>query len=165
MSRILSSARAGRGQPLIRVPAFGLTVRVRLGLAADRGMPTVIETSHAHGGGPPVYRRAESEIFEILTGRYLFEVDGERFIARRGDLVCVPGGAARAFTNVTGTPARQQVYILPALDAVAFFGELGDLCREVAMPPELHAFGRRWGIEYLAPPLKARDAEVPGGLD
>lgn len=165
MSRVLSCARAGRGEPLIRVPAFGLTVRVRVGLGAGRGMPTVIETSHAHGGGPPVYRREESEIFEILTGRYLFEVEGERFIARRGDLVSVPGGVARSFTNVTGTPARQQVYIQPALDAAAFFGELSHACRESAMPSELHDFGRRWGIEYLAPPLKARDAEVPGGLD
>jgi len=165
MSRIHSSARAGRDEPLIRVRGFGLTVRIRVSLNADVQMPTVIETSHAHGGGPPVYRRRESEIFEILTGRYLFEVEGERFIARRGDLVSVPGGAARSFTNVTGTPARQQVYIHPPLDAVAFYGELGRLCDKSAMPAELHEFGRRWGIEYLAPPLKALDSEVPGGMD
>ena len=165
MIPVLSSARAGRAEPLIRIPSFGLTVRVRVGLDPQGRMPTVIETAHAHAGGPPVYRRAESEIFEILTGRYLFQVDGERFIARRGDLVSVPGGAARAFTNVTGTPARQQVFIQPALDAQAFFRELAHACRPGAPPSELRSFGQRWGIEFLAPPLQARDAEVPGGLE
>lgn len=162
---MLSSARAAREEPLFRVPAFGLTVRVRLGLGADRQLPTVVETSHADGGGPPMYRRAESEVYEILTGRYLFEVNGERFIARRGDLVSVPGGATRGFVNVTGTPARQQVYIQPAFDAQAFFAQLSHACRPGAPAMELEEFGRRWGIDYLAPRLRPHDAEVPGGLD
>ena len=46
---------------------------------------------------------------------------------------------------------------------MASFGELASSA--TPMPDELQAFGRRWGIEYLAPPLKARDADVPGGLD
>lgn len=165
MRDLLSSARASRDEPLFRVPAFGLTARVRVGLGPDLGLPTVVETSHAEGGGPPLYRRAAAEVFEIITGRYLFEVEGKRFIARRGDLVSVPGGAARAFVNVTGTPARQQVFIQPAFDANAFFDELCVACRAGAPAAELEDFGRRWGIVYLGPPLRPRDSEVPGGLD
>src|ERR1051325_5105101 len=33
---LLSNARPARNEPLIRVPAFGLTVRVRMGLGADK---------------------------------------------------------------------------------------------------------------------------------
>jgi len=83
----------------------------------------------------------------------------------RGDLVSVPGGAGRAFTNVTGTPARQLVYIQSAHDAAAFYDELGHACRPSAPPADKEAFGKRWGIVFLTPPLKARDAEVSGGLD
>jgi quercetin dioxygenase-like cupin family protein len=165
VTRVLSFARAARDEPLFRVPAFGLTARVRFGLTADRRLPTVVETSHADGGGPPVHRRAEAETFEIVTGRYLFEVNGERFIARRGDLVSVPGGATRGFINVTGTPARQQVFTHPAFDASAFFSQLSHACRSGAPVLELEEFGRRWGIVYLAPRLRPRDFEIPGGLD
>lgn len=164
MNRVLSNARPARGESLIRVPAFGLTVRVRVDNYPDQSMPTVIETSHADGGGPPVYRREQAEIFVIVTGRYLFEVEGDRFIARRGDLVSVPGGVSRSFTNVTGTPARQHVFIQPGMDAAAYFRELAQVSRPEALLSELQEFGQRWGVQFLAPPLRARDADVPGGL-
>lgn len=165
MSGVLSVARAARGEALFRVPAFGLTARVRFGQGADPQLPTVVEASHADGGGPPMYRCAHAETFEIVAGRYLFEVEGERFIARRGDLVNVPGGALRGYVNITGTPARQQVFTQPAFDAAAYLDGLSQACRPDAPPHALEEFGRRWGIAYLGPRLVPRDWEVPGGLD
>ncbi|MGJ7506084.1 cupin domain-containing protein [Variovorax sp. GT1P44] len=153
---MLSTARPRRDEPIIRLPALGLTVRVRFPFLQAEPRATVIETTHAAGVGPPLHRRAETETFEIVTGRFLFDVDGKRFLARRGDLVRVPGGAARAFVNVTGTGARQQVIIEPGIDAAAFFGELGALLN--ADVPELDGlrhFAQRWGIDVLGPPLRA----------
>ncbi|MDM0115451.1 cupin domain-containing protein [Variovorax sp. J22R133] len=163
---IVSTARPRREEPIIRIPALGLTVRVRFPFEADKAQATVIETTNAAGFGPPLHRRAESETFEIVTGRYLFEVDGRRFIARRGDLVRVPAGAARAFVNVTGTGARQQVIIEPGIDAVRFFRELAALLDGKATDrAALRSFGRRWGVVLLGAPLKVGgggfDGEAP----
>lgn len=161
MPGILSTARPLRDEPIIRIPLLGLTVRVRLGSAGDGSAFSVIETTNAAGFGPPLYRRAESEVYVILTGRYLFEVDGRRFVARRGDLVCVPAGAARAFVNITGTGARQQVFVQPGVDAPAFYIGL----REALDATDdrvtlLRAFSDRWGMEFLGPPLSCTDPSL-----
>lgn len=162
----LSTARPARAEPIIRIPLLGMGVRVRIAAAQGIDLPAVVETTNAAGFGPPLQRWARSEIFEVVTGRFLFEVDGRRFIARRGDLVSVPGGAARAFVNVTGTGARQKVIIQPGLDAARYFRELADTL--AAAPAQrralLRRFGQRWGVDYLGGPLDAgkgasRDAE------
>jgi quercetin dioxygenase-like cupin family protein len=80
----------------IHIPAIGLQLVV--------SMPPRISTN-APGFGPPLHRHPETEVFRVLEGRYLFEVDGRRFEAKTGDLVSVPGGAANAFVNVTHEPA------------------------------------------------------------
>ncbi|GJG89504.1 hypothetical protein tb265_46850 [Gemmatimonadetes bacterium T265] len=145
-----------RDEAPIPVPAIGLELRVRLPGAVSRGVCTIIETTNARGFGPPLHRHREVEVFHVLEGRYLFEVDGERFHADVGDVVAVPGGAARAFVNVTDRPARQFILILPALDAVAFFtGPAEVMAGGPADQTARQAFGRQWGVEFLGPPLAA----------
>jgi quercetin dioxygenase-like cupin family protein len=139
----------------IHVPAIGLELTVRLPPQEAGQALTIIDTINAPGFGPPLHRHPEVEIFRVLRGRYLFEVDGKRFFAEPGDVVSVPGGAAHAFVNVTTAAARQTVTIIPALDAAAFFTALGVLMQD-GLPAKdaLNAFGRLWNIEFLGPPLK-----------
>jgi quercetin dioxygenase-like cupin family protein len=139
----------------IRIPAIGLELRVRLPGSASDGMMTLIETSNAPGFGPPLHRHAETEVFRVLEGRYLYEMDGKRFYAEAGDVVSVPGGTAHTFLNVTDAPARQLIMILPSLDAAAFFTELGLVMKDgVPDTGALNAFGEKWGVEFLGPPLR-----------
>lgn len=140
----------------IRVPAIGLDLFVRMPPAASGQAMTVIETVNAPGFGPPLHRHAEVEVFRVLEGRYLYEVDGTRFQAEPGDLVSVPGGAAHGFVNVSDGPARQLIMIMPGMDAAAFFTELADVMRD-GVPDRiaLNAFGARWGVTFLGPPLRA----------
>jgi quercetin dioxygenase-like cupin family protein len=139
----------------ITVPAIGLELRVRLSREASGGQLTVIETSNAPGFGPPLHRHAETEVFRVLSGRYLYEVDGSRFVAETGDVVHVPGGTPHAFINIGDVSASQLVMILPGLDAAAFFSELGDVMQGVAPDREaLASFANRWGVEFLGPPLQ-----------
>jgi quercetin dioxygenase-like cupin family protein len=147
-------AHSRRDEPPIKIPAIGLELSVRLDPAQSGGSLTVIETENAPGFGPPRHRHAEAEVFRVLTGRYLFEVDGRRFHAEAGDVVSVPGGVAHGFVNVTQEPARQLVMILPGLDAAAFFTELGRIM-QTGVPDRaaLNAFGESWGVEFLGPPL------------
>jgi len=142
----------------ISIPAIGLDLFVRLPPASNSGSMTVIETINAPGFGPPRHRHREVEIFRVLEGRYLYEVDGKRFHANVGDLVSVPGGVEHGFVNVTDRPARQLVIIVPGLDAARFFTELASVMKGGV--PDQHAlndFGRQWNVEFLGQPLKLSD--------
>jgi quercetin dioxygenase-like cupin family protein len=139
------------------VPAIGLSLRVTVPPAVSGGEMTAIETTNLPGFGPPLHRHPETEAFRVLDGRYLYECDGNRFEVGEGDVVCIPGGAAHAFVNITDKPARQFIVILPGLDAVTFFTGLGDAFRDgVPDRVRLNEFGKRWNVEFLGPPLAAK---------
>lgn len=136
------------------IPSMGLQLAVRLPHDVSGGALTVLETVNARGFGPPLHRHPETEVFRVLDGRYLYEVDGRRFYAAAGDVVSVPGGAAHTFTNVSDGPSRQLVLMLPAMNALTFFSELGKLMA-AGKPdmPTLNNFGAPWGVEFLGPPI------------
>jgi quercetin dioxygenase-like cupin family protein len=145
-------------EPPIAVPAIGLNLYVRLPPSASGGVLCVMETENAPGFGPPRHRHPEAEVFRVLEGRYLYEVDGRRFYAETGDVVSVPGGVEHGFVNVTDRPARQLVMMLPALDVATFFTELGQVMHDgVPDQAALNAFGQRWNVEFLGPPVKASE--------
>ncbi len=139
----------------IKIPAIGLDLFVRMPPAASGGEFCFIETINAPGAGPPRHRHREAEIFRVLEGRYLYEMEGRRFYAEVGDVVSIPGGAEHGFVNVTDKPARQYILMAPALDAEAFFTELAATMRN-GIPDQalLNAFGAKWRVEFLGPPLK-----------
>jgi hypothetical protein len=71
-------------------------------------------------------------------------------------VVIAPGESTHAFVNLTDRPARQFIQILPGLDAAAFFLGLGEVMRDGKLDQDaLNAFGKRWHVEFLGPPLKA----------
>ena len=141
---------------LVKIPAIGLELAVRLPHDASDGALTLMETVNAPGFGPPLHRHREAEVFRVMEGEYLYEVDGKRFRAAVGDVVSVPGGVAHTFTNLSASPSRQLVLMLPAMDAMKFFVGLGEIM--AAGRPEqavLNAYGAAWGVEFLGPPIKA----------
>jgi quercetin dioxygenase-like cupin family protein len=138
----------------LHIPGLGLELTVQLPPRASDSALSIIETTNAPGFGPPLHRHHETEIFRVLEGRYLFEVDGERFEAGEGEVICVPGDAAHAFVNITGKPARQFIVIAPGMDAYTFFSSLGDVFAKGRPTKEsLNEFGKPWGVEFLGPPL------------
>lgn len=145
-------------EPPIKIPAIGLDLFVRLPPAASGGEFCLIETINAPGKGPPLHRHPEAEIFRVLEGRYLYQVDGRRFFAEAGDVVSIPGGAGHGFVNVTDAPARQYILMAPALDAAAFFTGLAGVMRDgVPDKAALNAFGAKWSVEFLGPPLNPHE--------
>jgi quercetin dioxygenase-like cupin family protein len=146
---------AGKEQP-VKIPALGLKLSVRLPLEVSGGAITIMETVNAPGFGPPLHRHHETEVFRVLEGVYLYEVNGRRFHGKAGDVISVPGGSAHAFVNVGDRPARQMVLMLPAMDAVRFFSELAQvLVSGHAGREALNAFGAPWGVEFVGAPLSA----------
>jgi quercetin dioxygenase-like cupin family protein len=137
----------------LKIGALGLDLTVRLAPDVSGGELALFETVNAPGFGPPLHRHREAEIFRVLEGRYLFQVDDRRFEAGEGDLVSVPGGAAHAFVNITDRPAQQLVLMLPGMDAHAFFLGLSEVLLTKPSRDDLNAFGKPWGVEFLGPPL------------
>jgi len=141
---------------MVKIPAIGLELAVRLPHDATGDALTLLETVNAPGFGPPLHRHLEAEVFRVMEGEYLYEVDGKRFRAVTGDVVSVPGGTAHTFTNLSASPSRQLVMMVPAMDAMKFFVGLGELM--AGGRPEqakLNAYGAAWGVEFLGPPIKA----------
>lgn len=142
----------------IAIPAIGLELLVRLPPDLTGGALTAIETVNRPGFGPPRHSHRETEIFRVLEGRYLFEVDGRRFFADVGDVVTVPGGAVHGFVNVTDRPARQFIVIAPGLDATRFFTELAAVMRDGRPDTAALAdFGRAWDVTFTGPPVSLAD--------
>src|ERR1700743_1515024 len=137
----------------LKIEALGLDMAVRMPPDVTGGELTVLETANAPGFGPPLHRHRETEIFRVLEGRYLFQVDDKQFEAGEGDVITVPGGAVHAFVNVTDRPARQLVLMLPGMDAQAFFTGLSEVLLTKPSREDLNAFGKPWGVEFLGPPL------------
>lgn len=150
---------SSRDEKLIEVPAIGLSLRVPLPPEASEGAISIIETENAPGFGPPLHSHPQTEVFRILEGRYLFTCDGQEFEAEAGDVVSIPSGAVHTFVNIGTTPARQYILIIPSLDAATFFSELGEVMRDGIPDPQiLSAFGGKWQVEFLGPPLKVRQS-------
>ena len=146
---------AGKERPL-EIPALGLKLSVRLSQEVSGGAITIMEQVNAPRFGPPLHRHNETEIFRVLEGVYLYEVNGRRFYGKADDLITVPAGSAHAFVNVGERPARQMVLMLPALDAVRFFTELAAVMANGRPDREaLSAFGAPWGVEFLGAPISA----------
>jgi len=147
----------GNDKP-ISIQTIGLKLHVRIPGSATDGAFSAIETINAPGKGPPRHKHPEAEIFRVLEGRYLYEVDGLRFYVEKGDVVSIPGGLEHAFINTGDTPARQYIMITPALDAVAFFTGLAAIMDNgVPASEALNRFGQKWQVEFLGPPLNATD--------
>jgi quercetin dioxygenase-like cupin family protein len=142
----------------IAIPAIGLDLIVHMSPSASGGAFSIIETINAPGKGPPRHKHTEAEIFRVLEGRYLYEMDGRRFYAETGDVVSIPGGAEHGFVNITDKPARQYILIVPALDAAPFFTELAGVMQNgVPDKAALNRFGAKWRVEFLGPPLTLAD--------
>ena len=140
--------------PVVNIPSMGLELTVRLPPEISGGSLAIFETRNAPGFGPPLHRHRETEVFRVLEGRYLYEVNGTRFEAAQGDLVSVPGGAAHTFLNIMDAPARQLVMMLPGMDAERFFqGLAGVMAAGKPDRDALNVFGKPWGVEFLGPPL------------
>ena len=88
-----------------------------------------METVNAPGFRAAAASSSEAKLFRVIEGEYLYEVDGKRFRAAAGDIVSVPGGVAHTFSNLSASPSRQLVLMLPAMDAMKFFVGLGEIMK------------------------------------
>lgn len=64
------------------------------------------------GRGPSLHRHAYPEVFILRDGEATLTVDGAEYVARGGQIVIVPAGAAHGFKN-TGPATLEAMTIHP----------------------------------------------------
>ncbi len=139
---------------------FGDLIWVKLAAADSDGGVSIIEVVTPPQVGPPLHRRSrEDEWFHVLEGEFLIEVDREQMTAGPGCSAFAPKGTAHTFQNISPSPGRMIVVAQPAGMDI-FFTELGAALKEMREPdmPVLLSIFEKHGIEFLGPPLAARDS-------
>ena len=77
--------------------------------------PRSCSSTWSRGGGPSLHRHAYPEVFIVADGEATFTVDGAEHVARGGQTVVVPAGAAHRFQN-TGSVTLELTSIQPVAE-------------------------------------------------
>lgn len=106
-------------------------------------------------GGPPLHvHLTDSEVFHVLSGEFVFVLDGERREALQGSTVFIPAGVSHQYQNVGEEPGELLLFVEPAgLDD--FFIELDALLKaggaeDMGAIAQLHA---KYRMDLQGPPL------------
>lgn len=130
--------------------------------AGDGALPISIleDVSPAHHG-PPLHVHDFEEFFYILSGEFLFEVDGAQFRVGPGDFAHGPAGVPHAFQNITDQPAKMLIVVRPG-GIENYFAELAACAmKDPGNIAALNAIAPKYGITVLGPPLAARGKQPP----
>jgi quercetin dioxygenase-like cupin family protein len=105
--------------------------------------------------GPPrhVHSR-EDELFYVLEGELVFELDGERHTVRTGDTVYLRRGVVHTYQNFSSSDARLLIVTTPG-NFCNLFVELSAATPAGSLPPFdlIDAIATKYGITTLGPPM------------
>jgi len=105
--------------------------------------------------GPPrhVHTR-EDELFYVLEGELVFELDGERHTVRAGDTVYLRRGVVHAYQNFTKSDARLLIATVQGMFC-HFFVELSAVTPLGGLPSfdEIDALSAKYGMTRVGPPM------------
>jgi quercetin dioxygenase-like cupin family protein len=107
--------------------------------------------------GPPLHRHSrEDELFYVLEGELVFQLDGVRHTVGRGGTVYSPRGVVHAYQNFTASDARLLIATMPGAFGV-MFEEMSAATPPGGMPSMevLEALHSKYGITTMGPPLSA----------
>ncbi len=107
--------------------------------------------------GPPrhVHTR-EDEVFYVLQGELVFEIDGASHTVRQGGTVYLRRGVVHAYQNFTDSDAQLLIATTPG-DFAVFFEEMSAMTPAGGMPEmgPLLALHERYGLTIVGPPMTA----------
>lgn len=105
--------------------------------------------------GPPLHRHSrEDELFYVLEGEIVFQLDGVRHLVGPGGTVYSPRGVVHAYQNFTSRDARLLIGTMPGAFGT-MFEEMSAATPAGEMPPiqVLEALHAKYGITTMGPPL------------
>lgn len=153
-SFVLAAADTRTAAPLNIV---GEQTLVKVSAADSDGLLSFFHLDAPPMSGPPrhVHSR-EDELFYVLEGDLVFELDGEQHTVSTGGTVYLRRGIVHAYQNFTERPARLLIATTPG-EFSSFFEEMSAMTPVGGMPEmePLLALHARYGITIVGPPMTA----------
>jgi len=153
-SLVLAAAETRTAAPLNIV---GEETLVKVSAADSDGLLSFFHLDAPPMSGPPrhVHTR-EDELFYVLEGELVFELDGVAHVIIAGGTVYLKRGVVHAYQNFTDRTARLLIATTPG-DFSSFFEEMSAMTPAGGMPEmgPLLALHERYGITIVGPPMMA----------
>jgi mannose-6-phosphate isomerase-like protein (cupin superfamily) len=134
--------------------------------AATGGALSVFRATMPEGFGPPRHiHTREDEVFLVLDGEALFDIDGRILTAGPGMTVFMPRGVPHTFR--VQSPVARMLGVMTPGGFEALFRNLGVAAAERRLPPAgavpfdvpaVMAEQERLGTRVVGPPLTGREA-------
>jgi quercetin dioxygenase-like cupin family protein len=155
-SRFFTLASADGRTPM-PLNVVGEETLVKVSAADSEGLIAFFHLVAPPMSGPPrhVHSR-EDELFYVLEGEIVFELDGNRHTVREGGTVYLRRGVVHAYQNFTAASARLLIVTTPGVFS-GFFVELSAATPPGAIPAldVLTEISNKYGITMLGPPMTA----------
>lgn len=146
---------AGEGRTPAPLNIVGEKTLVKVSAEDSDGMLAFFHLVAPPMSGPPLHvHTREDELFYVLEGELVFELDGKRHTVRAGDTVYLRRGVVHAYQNFTSADARLLIATTPG-GFSNFFVELSAATPLGTMPdPDVvGAIGGKYGMSILGPPM------------
>ncbi len=135
----------------------GETTLVKVGPTDSDGLLAFFHLDAPPMSGPPrhVHTR-EDELFYVLEGELVFELDGVVHTVSTGCTVYLRRGVVHAYQNFTNSTARLLIATTPG-DFSIYFEEMSAMTPVGGMPDmgALAALSEKYGLTILGPPMSA----------
>ena len=149
--------RSSEGRTAAPLNVVGEETLVKVSAADSDGQLAFFHLVAPPMSGPPrhVHSR-EDELFYVLEGELVFELDGARHTVGAGDTVYLRRGVVHAYQNFTLRPARLLIATTPG-EFSGFFVDLSAATPPGGIPAleVLNTISDKYGITMLGPPMTA----------
>lgn len=146
---------AHEGRTRMPLNVVGETGLVKVRAADSGGQLCFFDFVAPPNSGPPLHRHSrEDELFYVLEGEFVFQLDGVRHTVGPGGTVYSPRGVVHAYQNFTTSNARLLIATMPGAFGV-MFEEMSAATPAGGMPSMevLEALHWKYGITTMGPPL------------
>jgi mannose-6-phosphate isomerase-like protein (cupin superfamily) len=152
---VVRSGESLTGSPIRFV---GKETFVKLAAGSGSCPITILEDVSPAHHGPPLHAHEFEEFFYILSGEFLFEVDGNQVCTYPGDFVRAPANIPHVFQNTTDQAAKMLIVARPG-GIEDYFAELAEkLMTDPKDVAGLNAISVHYGITILGSPMATRKA-------
>jgi quercetin dioxygenase-like cupin family protein len=97
---------------------------------------------------PPHIHTNQDEFIRVLEGEFELVLDGQKALAKAGDLIRLPMGQAHGIFNNSGKPVRALFWVSPTQRLFELFSRI----HNVADPAEVVRISATCDVNFLPPP-------------
>lgn len=143
----------GGGEPIERQ-----AVHIKASTELTGGQACVLEVFNSGFGGPPLHvHRKHGEMYYVLEGEYLLQLEDEITALSAGSFAYAAPGVRHTFASAGKAPGRLIITGVPG-GLEIYVREIDRLMAEGADEEAIRHLGDEWDTELVGPPLSPSSA-------